>query len=144
MGIMFGKTCYIVLICAVVVFGGGCCQIGGRAYDEDLGNGYAVWAADTMQDAIIVRKGKGGSTSARVVQPTVFAYGWNDNFIIAKQHPRKDRKVDTSLTYWYIVEVASGKVHGPLSKDEFNKLRTKLKAPAEISFKTVRLNADWK
>jgi len=136
-------VCFAFRICAVVVFVGGC-QLGGRAYDDDLGNGYAVWAADTIEEAMIVRKGKEGSTSTRVVQPTVFAYGWNDDFIIAKQHPRKDRKVDTSLTYWYIVEVVSGDVHGPLSKDEFNKLRTKLKVPAEISFKTVRLNADWK
>lgn len=35
-------------------------------------------------------------------------------------------------------EVASGNVHGPLSEDEFNKLRTKLKVPAEISFKTIQ------
>jgi hypothetical protein len=55
---------------------------------------------------------------------------------------RKDRKVDTSITYWYIVEVVSGSVHGPLSEDEFSKLRTELKVPPELSFKTVRLNAD--
>ena len=110
----------------------------GRAYEEDLSNGYAVWAADIIEDAMIVHKDKGDSYSTRVVQPTVFAYGWNDDFIIAKQHPRKDRKVDTSLTYWYIVEVASGNVHGPLNKDEFNKLRTELKVPPELSFKTIQ------
>ena len=110
----------------------------GRAYEEDLSNGYAVWAADIIEDAMIVHKDKGDSYSTRVVQPTVFAYGWNDDFIIAKQHPRKDRKVDTSLTYWYIVEVASGNVHDPLNKDEFNKLRTELKVPPELSFKTIQ------
>ncbi len=110
----------------------------GRVYEDDLSNGYAVWAADIVQDAMIVHKGKGGSGSTRVVQPTVFAYGWNDNFIIAKRHPRKNRKVNTSLTYRYIVEVASGDVHGPLSEDEFNMLRIKLKVPPELSFKTIQ------
>ena len=111
----------------------------GRVYEEDLVNGYAVWAADVMEQAKIVKKHKENSSATLVVPATVFAYGWNDDFIIAKQHPRKkDRKVDTNLTYWYIVEVASGNVHGPLSEDEFNKLRTKLKVPAEISFKTIQ------
>ena len=116
----------------------------GPVYEEDLVIGYAVWAADVKEDAAIVRKDKGGSGATGVVPRTVFAYGWNDDFIIAMQHPEKDRKVDKSTTYWYIVEVASGDAHGPLSEDEFNKLRTKLKVPAEISFKTVRLNADGK
>jgi len=111
----------------------------GRVYEEDLANGYAVWAADVKEQAMIVHKGKGGSPSTRIVQPTVFAYGWNDDFILAKQRPRKkDRKVDTSVTYWYIIEVASGDVHGPLNEDEFRKLRTKLKVPEEISFKTIQ------
>jgi hypothetical protein len=60
----------------------------GPIYEEDLVNGYAVWAADTMKDAMIVhKKDKEHSYSTRVVQPMVFAYGWNDDFIIAKQHP---------------------------------------------------------
>ena len=131
------KPCYIFFICAVVIFVGGC-PFMGLAYEEDLVNGYAVWAADIMQDAAIVLKDKGGSGGIVVVPHTVFAYGWNDDFIIAKRHPRKDRKVDTSLTYWYIVEVASGDVHGPLSEDEFSRLRTKLKVPPELSFKTIQ------
>jgi len=106
----------------------------GLVYEEDLAAGYAVWATDTMQDAGIVHKDKGGSGATGVVPRTVFAYGWNDDFIIAKRHPEKNRKVDTGTTYWYIVEVASGNVHGPLSEGEFSNLRTKLKLPAELSF----------
>ena len=124
---------------AILVVG---CPFMGMVYEEDLVNGYAVWATDVMEQAKIVKKDKEISSTTiytLVVPATVFAYGWNDDFIIAKQHPRKkDRKVDTNLTYWYIVEVASGNVHGPLSEDEFNKLRTKLKVPAEISFKTIQ------
>jgi len=140
---MPGKPCCILSMCAVVVFVGGC-PFMGRVYEKDLGNGYAVWAADIIEDAMIVHKGKGGSASTRVVQPMVFAYGYNDDFIIAMQHPEKGTKVDKSTTYWYIVEVASRDAHGPLSEDEFNQLRAKFKVPAEISFKTVRLNAGGK
>ena len=132
------KLYYIFSICAVVIFVGGC-PFHGPIYEEDLVNGYAVWAADTMKDAAIVLKDKGSSGAIGVVPRTVFAYGWNDDFIIAKRHPeKKNRKVDTSLTYWYIVEVASGDVHGPLNEDEFDKLRTELKVPPELSFKTIQ------
>ena len=124
---------------AILVVG---CPFMGMVYEEDLVNGYAVWATDVMEQAEIVKKDKEISSTTiytLVVPATVFAYGWNDDFIIAKQHPRKkDRKVDTSLTYWYIVEVASGNVHGPLGEGEFNKLRTKLKVPPKIKFKTIQ------
>ena len=131
------KHCCTFSICAVVMLVGGC-PFMGLVYEEDLVSGYAVWATDTVEDAAIVRKDKGGSGAAVVVPAMVTAYGWNDDFIIAKQHPEKDRKVNKSITYWYIVEVASSNVHGPLSEDDFNELRTKLKVSAEISFKTIQ------
>ena len=133
----------LLSIFAVAILVVGCPTFVGIEYEEDLGNGYTVRAIDVMEQAAIVKvkKEKGSSkiTSISTVVPeTVFAYGWNDDFILAKRHPqKKDGKVDTSITHWYIVEAASGKVHGPLSEDEFNKLKTKLKAPAEISFKII-------
>ena len=136
------KLYCLLSIFAVAILVVGCPASMGVEYEEDLVNGYAVRATDVMEQAVILKREKEGSkiTSISTVVPeTVFAYGWNDDFILAKRHPRKkDRKVDTSITYWYIVEVTSGKVHGPLSEDEFNKLRTKLKVPAEISFKTIQ------
>jgi hypothetical protein len=135
---MPGKIYFIFFVCTVAILVGGC-PFQGLVYEEDLVGGYAVWAADVMEDASIVLKDKKGSGALDVVPRTVFAYGWNDEFIIAKQHPeKKGRKMDKSITYWYIVEVASGTVHGPLSEDEFNKLRTELKVPPELSFKTIQ------
>ena len=135
------KLYCLLSIFAVAILVVGCPSMG-VAYEEDLGNGYVVRATDVMEQAEIFKREKEGSniTSISTVVPeTVFAYGWNDDFILAKRHPKKkDEKVDTSITYWYIVEVASGKVHGKLSEDEFNKLRTELKVPAEISFKTIQ------
>jgi hypothetical protein len=132
------KLYYLLSICAVAIFVGGCLRF--PIYKEDLDNGYVVVAANVMQDARILRKDPERSSGGfRVVPRTVFAYGWNDDFILAKRHPqKKDRTVDTSVTYWYIIEVTSGDVHGPLNEDEFRKLRTKLKVPEEISFKTIQ------
>ena len=131
------KLCCFLSIFAVVIFVIGCPRLG-SFYNEDLGNGYRVWAADVIEHVAVYKKNKQGSGGLRVVPYAVFAYGWNNDFILAKQHPLKNhRKVDTSITYWYIVEVASGNVHGPLSEDEFNNLKTKLKVPAEISFKKI-------
>ncbi len=131
------KLYYLLSIVAVTIFVTGCPE--GLNYEEDLCNEYAVWAVDAMKDAGVVHKDKRSSGAFVVVPRTVFAYGWNDDFILAKRHPeKKDRKVDTSVTYWYIIEVTSGDVHGPLNEDEFRKLRTKLKVPEEISFKTIQ------
>ena len=131
------KLFFILSIFTVAILVAGCPE--GLAYEEDLVDGYAVWAVDTMEYAAVVYKDKGGTGATGVVPRTVFAYGWNDDFILAKRHPeRKDGKVDTTVTYWYIIEVASGDVHGPLNEDEFRKLRTKLKVPEEISFKTIQ------
>ena len=132
------KFCCFLYIFAVAILMAGCPRLG-SFYEEDLGNGYDVWAADVIEQVAVYKKHKQGSGGVEVVPSMVFAYGWNDDFILAKQHPLKShRKVDTSITYWYIVEVASGNVHGPLSEGEFNKLRTELKVPAEISFKTIQ------
>ena len=132
------KFCRFLSIFAVAIFVAGC-PFMGLAYEEDLVNGYAVWATDTIEQAAVVKKDKKGSGGVAVVPAMVFAYGWNDDFILSKQHPLNERdiKVDTSITNWYIVEVVSGKVHGPLSEGEFNKLRAELKVPAELSFKKI-------
>ena len=130
----------LLCVSGVAILVGGCpFTFMGRAYEEDLVNGYTVWATDVMEQAEIVKKHKENTSVTVVVPATVFAYGWNDDFIIAKRHPpKKDGKVDTSVIYWYIIEVASGNVHGPLSEGEFNSLGTELKVPAELSFKTIQ------
>jgi len=133
----------IAFICTLVVFLGGC-PFMGLVYEEDLVDEYAVWAADGIEDAAIVRRHAQSPGAAGVVSPMVFAYAWNDDFIIAKQHPRKDRNVDRGTTHWYVVEVASRRVHGPLDQAEFRDLQDKLKIPPELSFKTVVLGGDRK
>jgi hypothetical protein len=71
----------------------------------------------------------GGSIG--IVGPTVFALGADDHYIVVKQHPAKDSfgNFDHTVTHYFIVTRISGTaeenekvVHGPLSKDEFDRL----------------------
>ena len=131
------KTFYFILptvfllqiLCCCLPLGGW-----GLAYKHDLVENYSVWAADVNEQACIVKKEKSNSSSAGCVVPwMVFEYGWNDDFIIAKQHP-VENKVDTTITNWYIIEVKNGNVHGPLTEKDFFDLRRSLKIPDKLSF----------
>jgi len=69
----------------------------------------------------------------------VFAYGWNDDFIIAKQHPMRHwPDIDTNTTYWFIIEVGSGRVHGSLTEQQYTSLRQEIGVPSDLTF-TKRL-----
>ncbi len=114
------------------------CPFRGPVYEEDLTGDYAIWAADVMEDAAIVRKAKGTNGAEIVVPRMVFAYGWNDDFIIAMHHPEKDYKIDKGATDWYVVEVRSGRVHGPMNEDALRTLRTELGIPVQMPLKTLR------
>ncbi len=108
----------------------------GLAYKHDLTQDYAVWATDLTTQAAVVRKDMQGSGASSVVRPMVFSYGWNEAFIIAKQHPNLDGfdEVDTDVTHWFIVEVMSDTVHGPLTEDEYHRLRQRLGVPDDLDF----------
>lgn len=133
---VYGNIVGLACALAVVTLSG--CPFMGLVYEEDLVGDYAIWAVDVMEDAAIVHKAKGTTGAEVVVSQMVFAYGWNDDFIIAMQHPEKDYKIDEGKTDWYVVEVRSGKVHGPMDESAFRTLRKELGIPAQIHLKTIR------
>ena len=111
----------------------------GLAYEHDLVKDYAIWAVDLKAQASVVQKRPNSSSASTVVGPMVFAYGWNEAFIIAKQHPYLGvsdgfDEIDTAVTHWFIVEVASREVHGPLTETEYLELREKLTMPDDLDF----------
>ncbi len=110
----------------------------GLAYEENLTGPYAVWATDTNSQAAIVQRDEDpdSSSATTVIDSMVFAYGWNKNFIIAKQHPNPENltNIDISITHWFILETATGQVHGPLTEEAFNTLRNELGIPTSLSF----------
>lgn len=117
----------------------GCMPPGGAVYKEQLVGGYLVHAADGMSEMAIVYRDEGSTSSLLevVISPMVYAYGWDDNYIIAKQHPEEDgrtSKIDRETTNWFIIKVESQDVHGPLTEERFNETRVELGVSPELSF----------
>ena len=103
----------------------------GLAYEDNLAGGYVVQAGDMRNSAAIFRE-------TEVVPPMVFGYGWNEDFIIAKRH-WVGKNVDIATAYWYLIEIHTAKVHGPLTEQQFTGLRGELGVPEELTFtKTIR------
>ncbi len=124
---------FSVLIAGLLVLGTGGCPFVGLEYEDDLVGDYAVWAVDVPEQAAVVRK-TSPNGALDVVSPMVFAYGHDNRFIIAQQHPMRDWKVDATVTHWFVVEVETGKVHGPLTQEQYGAIREEIGVPAGLSF----------
>ena len=101
----------------------GCWQT--AVYDEKLTGPYHLSAIDDYgQMSVCYVLEKEDSCIGRVDE-TVFSVGWNEQFIVAKQHPSGDR----SVTYYFILEMKKDGVYadpgksvtGPLSAVEYEK-----------------------
>lgn len=71
-----------------------------------------------------------------MIGPRVFRYGWNADFIIVQQHPVEDGfdKLNAGVTDWFILDVATGEVHGPLTEAAYVRRRQTLGIPEEQVF----------
>jgi hypothetical protein len=119
---------YAGVFCALLLFMSFLFMFEGLAYEDELVGGYTVKAVDTRNNAAICM----GST--QVIPPMVCAYGSNDDFIIARQHGTLDgRTIDRYTGQWYLIEVHNGKVHGPLTEQQFIGLRSELGVPTELT-----------
>ena len=80
-----------------------------------------------------------------IIEATVFAAGYNDNYIIAKQHPRVfPNPPNKSITNYYILPLkkemnwrTKNGLIGPLTLEQFNKQRKKLGIGDGVTFTTV-------
>lgn len=107
----------------------------GFAYYKKLPANYAVLAVDTRELTEIIQ-GIGGSSVRSVIGPMIFAYGWNEDFIIAKQHPNLDflKGLQMEITNWFIIEVKTQRIYGPLTEEKYIETRQKLGVPYELIF----------
>jgi hypothetical protein len=55
------------------------------------------WWADSTDQHILLSTSKDGNGGSFIIKQTVFAVGYNDNFIIAKQHPDKQEEIQSRL-----------------------------------------------
>ncbi len=107
----------------------------GFVHDEHLIGPYRLIAIDVSEEMSIRYSMAGGDAIGRI-NSTVFAYGWNDKYIVAKQHPMNNRAV----TNYYYLDIAkdgelvdpSVSVVGPMTEREFSLRTMELNLPPFI------------
>jgi len=110
---------------------------GGYAYEKMLVGNFGLAAGDDPELVGLVEFRDDGFSY--LVQPTVFAVGWDQFHIIAKRHPVVDRgRPDKSVTELYVLTVGDRKVHGPYTDSEFSFQGQALGGSPALTF-TVRL-----
>ena len=73
-----------------------------------------------------------------VIFPTIFAVGWDKQFIIAKQHPADTQDhPDKRITNFFILRVSDGALVGPLDESSFEAERIKHGVAKELGFVSV-------
>ena len=93
---------------------------------------YALLWIDTTENVSLCRDLGEGSWHG-IVDSTVFAVGWDERYLVAKQHPNNDR----STTNYFIVDVRNNLAHrgateitiGPITASEYQKRSVEMKLP---------------
>ncbi|TDU66492.1 hypothetical protein EI77_03587 [Prosthecobacter fusiformis] len=104
----------------------------GFVHDEVVTGPYRLVAVDIDADMSLCYSL--GNDAIGRVNETVFAVGWNDTYVVAKQHPDNDRKI----THYYFIERSKDGpyvdppecVTGPLTEMEFRQKQQELNLPA--------------
>ena len=120
----------------------------GLVIKEKIIDNYYFAAADSPEQTALCHHTKDdGPHYGIIIKPTVFAAGYNKDYIIAKQHPREWPDLpDKSITNYYIVprkeEINNwteyyGLIIGPLTELEFKEKRKELGIPDEVTFSIV-------
>jgi hypothetical protein len=110
------------LLLIVAIFLGGCGLVDSGI--EWRGGPYALTWIDDPSRVYLARDEGGGGWTTRVTEQ-VFAVGWDGRYLVAKQHPKGDRKV----VRYFIVDSKKDSAHaspessviGPLEEGEFKR-----------------------
>lgn len=115
--------------------------IGAASHNEKLIGRFYLLAMDDMNDMTVCHLDS--IYRIGIVPPTVFAVGFNDNYILVKQHPEKFPEIDKSITNYYIIPIKNVQYYnekdiiGPMTKEQFKNKRKELKIPDALSFTKV-------
>jgi hypothetical protein len=113
-------------------------------YEERLVGNYYLTKMDYANEDLSLSYDLGNGSYVDVVSSTLFAVGYDDEYIIAKRHPLNGygrNAINKRVTYYYIVPLKY-KVHdwpdenriGPLSEEEFLEKRKELKMSNTLTF----------
>lgn len=110
--------------------------------DEHIVDQYYLGTIDYVEEGMTLYYLLDDGNYVGVVDETVFAVGFNDEFIIVKQHPAKfTNSPDKSITNFFIVPIKD-KIHkspdenkiGPMPQSEFEIKRKELGIPDSLTF----------
>jgi hypothetical protein len=127
-------NCFILTILCVILLTS-CWWYKAFVYEEQIVDVYYLTACDSEEDMCI-------QGDMVVIKSTVFAVGYNEDFIIAKQHPHEFAKpIDKSITNYYIIPLKnkvsefpdSNKI-GPLTLEQFTEKRKELNVSDSLKF----------
>lgn len=104
----------------------------GWEYEQKLAGDYLLLATDVREQMKISQLLPNGD-AVGVIPATVFAVGWNDEFIIARQ--RADSRQGPA--HFYILRVSDGAVWGPLTAEQFAAERLQQQVPPSLDFTLV-------
>jgi len=143
---MIAKIVIYVLLFSTCTLLIGCGDMFGNAYEEHISGKYYLVAGDGREQMGLCTTDEFRGYLG-VIVPTVFAIGYDKDFIIVKQHPRHFDGHDVmnrQVTSYYIVALKEqrGKsdtdiVYGPMTKEKFHAKRKELGVPEDLQFTRV-------
>ena len=115
------------------------------AIEEQVVGNYYLIATDVGDDCGLSYKGFDENSYGVIISATVFAIGYNERYLIAKQHPRNfPARPDKGITNYYILPMMEGfdyrtknGLMGPMIELEFKKKRKELGVSEELTFTKV-------
>jgi len=118
----------------------------GFAIKEKIENNYYLIATDNIDDlSLCFYEPNDKDIYGDIVDATVFAVGFNEKYLIAKQHPRTfPNPPDKKVTNYYILPLKNemnwktkNGLIGPLTMEQFKEKRKKLNIPDSLSFTII-------
>lgn len=118
----------------------------GLALEEKIVENYYLIAGDDPEGTFLsYHDSSDGNNFSALINATVFAAGYNDDYMIVKQHPRTfPNPPDKKITNYYILPLKKGMdwknkngLIGPLTLLEFSEKRKELNIPNEVKFTIV-------
>jgi hypothetical protein len=116
--------------------------------EKVVGNYYLVAADAPEQLSLSYHEPADGDIYGTIIDGTVFAVGYNEKYIIVKQHPWTfPNQTNNGVTNYFILPLSKGfnwktnnGLIGPLTLEQFNEKRKALNIPESLSFTNVKAN----